>query len=754
MSYTFPERKDHLDVSKTPPDKDVADIIKGIQDPHGVADLEFISCCQNTIALINAEREYQELPLYTRNHKIILIHEMYRTAVAFKGKMRKDRVSSVFYSHLIGSIENLVRYLGRTGLVSVLSELKHDWVEDIGKETSYENAWETIVDPLQYLGKLDGPDAEQAEQIIAAVKATVRGVTKRDKPTRAGATADSLTTQLRIVRQTNDARPVTTRLAEQYNNYETIGGHKDTVKQDQIMAEAQRLSEPLARIFQFREYTRKLVNLCMDHFNPQLKAEFIKLVHERMSASFEKNRDRILRRFFKGQVYDNDNPGELLPSIESLSIVPRGLDYYTEMTDTPYKDLHIEDLPIAETDPMYDIVITTKTKKRTKDIVKHIVREFGDDPGCTLECNIPHEKDVSRNLGIRITVFNPKFKRPLCFRINYYLDERRSKRGLLADYYEEPPKWLMKLIDDILSRTTHQMKGVKGVVAAARETILKPRLTVYTKDGDPIFLPRGANGIDFAAAAHGNLAKRFDKIYEVDSRLSISPGKEVDPFAPVKEGRVYVIKRTPEGQETKVHPKWLNFCQLDTIAELRRALRSCPQDLSDAEKAQRSRVRGEAYLNELSQIYNLSYKSLLILIRKKYHTRSVELLLQQIGEGHVNPLVCLAELSEEQKVWRMEVVLPHSAGQLDKFTRQFSEDDKINLDIIRTARKGQSKILTLSLDMRESDISYFDFLRKVLRLSLDYDIRIATRQKLKLMSRSRRRQLEKEQSETNTPPEQ
>lgn len=121
----------------------VDEILAGLADDKKseVVTDQFRRCCAELFIIVDEERKSQGYDAWSKNHQVIFVHEMYRTAKLYFGQTRKDG-TSVFYSHLVGTVKNSIRDIGLTGIVSLLAMLKHDTVEDFVDKDELKQAGE------------------------------------------------------------------------------------------------------------------------------------------------------------------------------------------------------------------------------------------------------------------------------------------------------------------------------------------------------------------------------------------------------------------------------------------------------------------------------------------------------------------------------------------------------------------------------------------------------------------------------------
>lgn len=195
----------------------------------------------------------------------------------------------------------------------------------------------------------------------------------------------------------------------------------------------------------------------------------------------------------------------------------------------------------------------------------------------------------------------------------------------------------------------------------------------------------------------------------------------------------------------KVALSWLPFCQTSLA---RSAIKNYFSGLDKDEIA----IVGENYLKALSKLYNVPFNDFLDLIKKSRHNKDNRAVLEEVGGGKINPLLALADYMEmkerhrdkvaakawrkaggevdktpkRKREWNMAVRLLHKPGQSNKFQNEFSEEVGINIEDfgMKALNGGEFAEVNYRLDFGTSGMSYYHFLRKILRISLSHDLNI------------------------------
>lgn len=758
----------------------------------GLITKEFLSCCVEILMIVNKERLVQNKPILNQNERIILIHEMYRTYCDFKEHKRKDG-SGYFDSHLCGVVKVLIQTEGIVGLPTVLAALKHDNIEDLinnllidcaGREADGQfevsDEWseqetakrrgnfveaarvkakgkeekrlaEELIDSGDYWRKLS-PDIaiQDLNDLRRIVRTLVEGVTKFRKARRE-ATAEA--TFRRLLQVALEAiRTIYVKLADRAHNVETIVSHTRDA-QERIMTETEVQYLALARILRVRKMVQFYVEQCCRFFNPDLFDEFEKLGVERRKRLSVNRKDEVLR-FFKRKSLNGD-----IYTVFAADFVNLDMAHYAALLDKPFEEATLDDLSIGPFDPMEEILITVDLKKSgsrlfaLSNLATAIENKFASTDKAKCDRSIAPSGDPDNVLGMKLVCYNPRYGH-LRFRINDTVSEARSKRGVLAEAAsQETPKDVQQMIKAILSKSMGAFHGLKGAKQLAQAELLKPRISVSTPKSDVYSLPRGSNGLDFAAAIHGGLVCHMSGLLMLPGITSMVPARPVDPLAPLEDGRVYEVQKD---RAISPKPEWLLFAGTAAASAIRGHL---------AEISDREGEDGRAYLERLSGIFNIPGSELLEIFKRKYDKKSPERILQDVAVGIINPVLVLAEYIEFRNnrwrsnvrgwarwrnlrkegvsdgvidaeiagylqgisKWEVEVCVPEDVGSLNDFSAEFRREVGIKIDQIRghiPGRGGETGKLILIFDLDDNEMSVYDFFVKLVKLNFKYPVRI------------------------------
>lgn len=761
----------------------------------GLISQEFFSCCNEILNVVDEERLAQNKPILNSDERIILIHETYRTYLDFRERRRRDG-SGYFASHLCGTVKKLVQMEGVVGLPTVLAALKHDNLEELinaeliraaeneadsqfkgfanarlakegvvkmrgnfvqaakikAKKKEEKRLAEELIDSGDYWRKLSkNVTIQKLDELMRIVRTLVEGVTKFRKA-KSEATAEA--TFRRLLQVALEAiRTVYVKLADRAHNVETITGHTK-MAQERIMAETEVQYLALARILRIRKMVQFYVEHCCRFFNEDLHVSFDQLAAERRSRLAVPRRKMALKFFGRNFLKNQDSYTVLRANFVNLDLAS-----YTALLDKPFKDLSLDDLNIGPFDPMEEILVIIDLKEKPRlfalnQLAPMIEQKFASTDRSRFSKDIAPVGDPDNVLGMKLVCYSPEFGH-LRFRINDKVSEARSKRGVLAEVAsQETPEDVQEMIKAILSKRMGPFRGLRGIKEVAQVELLRPRISVRTPKGDIYNLPRGSNGLDFAAAIHGSLVLHMAGLLMLPDLTSMEPARPVDPIAPLEDGKVYIVQ---VDRTIKPQPEWLLFA--NTLAAS--AIRGYLSKISSLDGAD-----GRLYLERLSIIFNISADELAQIIKRKYHKKSHNQISRDVSAGVINPVFVLAEhidvrnnrfrsnisglkrwsdmrqkgFSEQQiesdmaenldgiSKWEVCVSVPERAGSLRDFSTEFSREVGIKIDKIIEhipGREGDSGRLVLLFDLYDSNISVYEFFVKLVKLNFKYPVRIS-----------------------------
>lgn len=640
----------------------------------------FLRCCNEIVSLLNKERLNQRKRPIGRDERIVLIHEMYRTFLEHKGRVRKNG-AGYFDDHLCGATKILIELEGMVGLSTILATLKHDNIEDLmdekkiaevraRSEAEFDSRFKInkdnplwvkrrsqfvedavarakkkeekrlsgeLIDTTKYYNDLDLNDDldEKIDKLRETVQAMVSGVTKFRKA-KSEATAEATFKRLLEV-ALEHIRAIFIKLADRGHNSTTIKGHADKETQTRIMEETEVQYLSLARVLRIRKMVELFVDQCCRFFNEDLHRQFNILADERRGNLGDRN-----RRSIKSSLRRIHSPKDDFYRVVDVEFRDLDLSHYVALVEKSFKEMNLQDLKVGPFDPMQEILITIDLKDpkhrlaALNQVALSIEEKFASDDTAHFSRKTAPVGDPDHMLGTKAVCYNPRFGH-LRFRINDTVSEARSKRGVLAeDASQSTPDDVRAMIVTILNKTLRDFHGRQGIKDVARAELLRPRIEVLTPKGEIVRLPRNSTGLDFAAAIHGDLLVGMGGMSMLPSMTSMDMSTPFDPFDSLEEGRVYMVQPYYDGK-SDVKPEWLLFA--NTIAA--GVIRSHLSKEADPE------TRGLEYLERLSGVLNIGVDELLQIIRNKYEERAAKKSVQQICKdvaiGVINPLAIFAE---------------------------------------------------------------------------------------------------------------
>lgn len=770
--------------------------------PENKIPKSFRDCCKEITALVDEERIAQGKAIINHDERVVLINEMYRTYLEHQGRARHDG-SGYFEDHLCGATKLLIELEGMVGLSTLLAVLKHDNVEDLidneklvkakdeaekdfderfgddedrltsegearksrfvdkaverAKNEEEKRLVGELVDLEKYRNELQGgvPD-DRLQEIVLTVQTLVRGVTKFRKAKKES-TAEA--TFKRLLEVAIDAiRAIYVKLADRAHNTKTISGHENKITQERIMEETEVQYLSLARILRIRKMVEFFVEECCGFFNPELLEKFNNFASERRSSLGSAQRGRIKNNIMTIG-YDRD----LRFKFDGFKFSPLDLSNYVGYVDKSFSEMTFEDLKISPFDPMEEILIEVKLddpKNRSAALVKAALLlegKFASSEKSEFTRNMAPAGDPDNIMGMRAVCYHPTFGH-LRFRINDNISEARSKRGVLAEANSRnTPDDVREQIHAILNRTLRGFHGPAGLKALAREELLQSRITVMTPDGERIHLPRNSTGLDFAAAVHGDLLIRMNKLKVLSNMTSMTEAREVDPFDSLEPDKVYMVDANDRKEDSRVVPEWLLFTNTTASASIRNHF----VKMHDLE------IKGIEYLRRLSVLFNIDYEHLSEVLARKYDKKEQQDIYRDVGRGLINPVSVLSEYLEyrnnrwkknienwkrwkdlriqgvdedeinKQKSevladiskWEVEVQVPEEAGSLNAFSSEFTSEVGIKIDRIVEHERGvdgNPGKLILLFDLDDNEIDIYDFFVKLVKVNFKYSARITS----------------------------
>lgn len=715
-------------------------ILENAPDPHGVVTESFVANAQVLMAETQKERHELDFSPYGHMHKVILLCEMVRTKAkhVLAGNVRHDG-TDYFDEHLMGTMRGLIRFLGVTSVPSLVAAMHHDDLEDL-KELKRNPA--RLVGLEEYgISEVDLPP--DLRDIRVKVHTLVTGVTKIERlGGRAATDAATFVHLLKMMKQHGVHVPFV-KLADRGHNIQTISSHRDPQRRVEIAQETESVYALLANVLKVQQMVRHLVHCCALVLNPALVDYFENALALRLAehlgpyralieSEFHAKRaeDRLQRKFLHFSIARDV---EFHP-IEMADVMPKGVGA---------SNLEGKDLLISPVHPGYEVLVLTKPLAELHQVVAYILHHFGGE-GVRVEVIMPHDEKPPKR-GAIVKIHKAKFGGVLIFRVNDYVSEARAKRGVLAGLREGVSPDMGVDIDYILRMTSHGREA--HVFDVARERMLRPTVTVYTPDDEPMELPKGSTVLDFAAAVHGDLliglqgavASRhiFDDRFEpvgIFDELQDKTVIRLDSCLDSDAGRC-------DFAQIKVDPGWLLFCQTERARDqLRKRYLRVHEGRSSSvgmtfdgkeysfPTAQNIIERGAFCAAKLGALFGLDTTEILAVIKQhrgKLKNAEDAAVYFQIGRGSLELLQILAETCfKDRTQWPFAVELPNKPGAMHKFTEEFTRRG-INIGRVQADDVfGELVVVRFVIHDIHRAMSPFDIMKVLLALSYSYKIEV------------------------------
>lgn len=709
-------------------DDEVTRILESIPDPNGIITDNFAATAQSLVRDIKAERKALAVPLYEPVALRIFLNELERVALDTRGETRDDG-SSYFQDHLVGTVRHLIHDQARTGVVTLVSGLRHDSTENQGQKP------EDLVRYDEY-GVSNGDLPERLRNIRQDVATIVDGVSKiRNLPsvgelTREGTRNVTFSKFLRTA-LTHGPRVIHVKEADRTHNMKTLKGHRDLDKQKDIALETERIYVPMAEIIGIRVTVASLVDSCLQELNPEILAHFEKLRQQRLDVYMKPYVSTLVDRF--------EGVRPLLVGDPRFNTVP--ISKFVLKQETPFERLRLEDLDISPTEPMFEIAIIIDPLAEIDDVVAFIMKNFSGS-GMRAEVIYPHYGIKSARGGAIVKIHSQKFEHPIIFRINDSVSEARAKRGLFADFDDNIPEGIRGAISGVLRQTYKKGGGVKGdIVAVARKELLRPTITVYTIAGRMVHLQKGSTVLDFVAEAHHPLFVHRALAAKASYHIFDVRFEKVDLLDPLQDDTVVSVDLADEDTPITIDPGWILFCHNEKAREALRDNIFRKDGKPDTEIM----ACGQAYIQKLSKLFGLQedevYAVLAVIDGNKTLTK--DKINKKIGRTVelFEPVRVLSEtVLKDRKQWTFVVSLENKAGELHRFLGDFRRHG-INLEDLSQAPShersqsaqvpegAQKQDVQFSFDSPEK-LSVLEIMKIFLKLSYRYSLKLGKIERL------------------------
>jgi len=631
---------------------------------------------EDLLKMINETRTALGLPEYTEYEKWILYQELAYTNQQYHGRLRKDKQTPYFH-HLLGTVVNLVNELKLTSLLSLLSGLHHDDIEDL--ETVQQDS-STLFAPLD-ITQLSTDTQNYILSLREQIRNIISGVTKV-RGNKEGQETDHEASFRRLLEAMRDHGPrvVYVKLADRANNSDTFA-NLPPKKQVQKARETLALYVPLARICKVPIIEDHLLRGSLNIINKSLVEQYDALIAQKKKQFDDDYRPKI-EHLLKGNF-----PGK--KDILEIQYIPQSLAQLTQhLPPERLESLHLKELQIDPLDSLGEIRIILKTRRSIKKLLSFIIANLS-----ITEKSVSHR---SQNIqienrgeaGIYIHLINNVGQR-VHIHLNDALSEQKLPQGILANLNEDAttPKELRDSLDYILRQPGN-------IFDLAKEELLQPPIHIFTADRKrEIILPMNATALDFAAKIHPDIlvgAQRAFIFREDNVKIPYSL------FDPLPDNVAVFIEscltnkgsREPDPTQVHIDPGWVFFCKTSRAKEVLR------QEFMKNKKE--SVQRGEQFIQRLKAIFGCSLSDLFLSLPvNPSQQRSKKKFLQEIGELKIDPIHLLEQQAKyTSPVWEISILLEDQPGELDRLLDNFSTICNITkLQTQSIPQQGQQKKL-------------------------------------------------------------
>lgn len=612
---------------------------------HPKIDQELRTWGKRIILSVNRIRYDQGLKAYTRQAVLMLMYEVWYADMLHR---QHHRESGEYYArtHLFEALIILVQESGFTGLASLITILRHDDPEDLQSLHNPEPSEEPSAPkrkkrkpPRAKINKdlllanthynwsiLDSDDPEnlshnklktEIENIRTKVERAVRGVTviKVEGGTRQEKQNLAIINLLGTIQQ-HGLRVAAIKGADRIHNMKTLEEKRDLRKRRGITQETAIVYVPILRQAGFKNMAERLLELSFTQGNPRGLVRFRRIQQQHFTKYLGERRERARLR------HDLKRIAQQNPDIEYIAIRPQPLSQYADNECITEQDYSPE---MDATDPGFEIYIQVRSpegpnretiRKERIDQARLLVYQTLKSP---LGSGATEELGFSEDEGGWVEIDNPTLMAvPVRIRINDHESEAMKLRGYLRESDVENPPYIDAAIRRVL-RKVHGRITTHNILDLIEEELLKPKKVVFQRDGKPLELLGTANGLDAAAAIHGDLLAQCIGIVIRTRRGSRADAKAISPFDSLPEGvhlNIATDKNDPDArlitERTEMDLGWMCFVRSHTQEQLARLFKKGPLPHEECEQAiekhELYRARAMEYLERLAFLLNLTHE--------------------------------------------------------------------------------------------------------------------------------------------------
>jgi hypothetical protein len=573
---------------------------------------------ESLISKIQHERKAQSRELYNEDAILLFIYQLTYRYYLWQGELRKDGKTSYFLSHIVAAVETLINQ-GFTGAATMQAAASHDDLEDLILHREDPNNKKSPINPRLdwffcpidvYQDQVQGPLEDTKgtkgtkgarstqEDIRDKAYSTVTGVTKWiEAPEGVEETPEER--RLRDEENLKEfyrgvlvhrAHSALIRVGEQPQNFRTIGNLSQE-RQEPKIDEIVRNWLPINANFELWEIYHDMVRSLINHYHPDMLAQFNKLQTERIKSRLSKTSvsrgmktliDILLPRkegsdrntSIKNQIDEwietfgkpnhevtearqgisNRVHAAFAPfqdKIQSVEIVPKPLEHTDYIPDVQQIRENSNFFPeIAEEDPMFEIVVLVDNLDDVYATATDIQHRIMPEKRPTLNPSKPETGRPYR--GVSLNFDDVTLGPGITIRVNTVHHEAMAKRGVRVDLESDKlPDWTRQRIQYALREVED---GAMTISEAVDRIIGQKFMTAHSAIGHTkeLRLQENATFLDAARAiSHKTLTtgtrafrqrKRADgKLYTVDKKpVSFYDTVEPDDHITIETGEAHL----------------------------------------------------------------------------------------------------------------------------------------------------------------------------------------------------------------------
>ncbi len=741
------------------------------------ADEEALSWAKITLTLVQRRRYEQGRKPWDKDQMKIWINEIVNTAFLSRNREPRKDGSKYWVTHLVGSVINAICDSRITSLSSLVALLRHDDFEDLAIHKP-EAKKELLMCDKYYYDELVGKDKgtifpEHKLQVYKLVRALTN--LKR------GNEADFVA----FIRSILDVgiRVAILRNNERSQNLDTVNAHGDPEKITSVCHESMNIHARMASsILKMDDVEEHILRACFEAVNPQALERFMQIQAERMKRYMGSDIDYSHLMLVLAPLRT------LNPFITYMAIRPLPFTKYLDKSKITQQYPFVK---IDDHDPMFEVVVLTKGSdadastvmlKTRCDVIQSLCQSYGQTASWGEMEVLERVPNVNPDCGDVVKIFNRSLGGKVNVRINTERREALRPRGVISDMNNKGPEdkdqEMPLSMEKSLKAAVNRYKGNPSGFFKHLESIFADPIVVRSRDDDPIELPGASNGMDFAAAIHPEVLRKFRGIKVSDNTLSDSRFRT--PFDKLRDlQRVEVITdpdaEVPAGYEYTMDLSWSSFAGQRTVDAMKAIYRRLAPEAAYQQ--------GADYVKELSQLFGFSSRdqfirtmlqlegkdNILIELHKvEYALKRKKRLLKQgdpevdeelvrsrgdfiadickltelrtekadkvdqlkrdftmsVGRCKTDPVELMSGAVELDEPVVLEIDMSNTTGSLDALTGLIKEYG-LNISYIHSTKVEKMAKIRLSLDVRDKDRhGAAEVLKCIMRLSIENKVRV------------------------------